>query len=84
MQHTKIWTEFVDFDCTGHPMWQVEIETLDLTHFEEYFISYLSDLLPELELAEDHVCRNQQFKEIYVQTMLHCKHEYDPKLELPA
>ena len=80
MQHTKTWTEFVDFDCTGQPMWQVEIETLDLTHFEEFFISYLADALPGLE--EDPCTRYEQFKDLYVQCRLDAQHEYDPNTAL--
>ena len=80
MRHEKTWTEFVDFDCTGHPMWAIETETLELTPFEAYFIGYLADSLPGLD--EDPSIRYAQFKEIYVQCRLDAQHEYDSNAAL--
>lgn len=79
---SKCWTQLCGFSREGYPLLQRETETVELSHFQELFISYLAEVLPGLD--EDPSARYRQFRELYVQTLLTCYHEYSPNAPLPA
>lgn len=77
----KHWTRLSGFSREGYPLLARETETVELSHFQELFISYLAEVLPGLD--EDPSLRYRQFREIYVDCLLTCQHEYSPDCELP-
>lgn len=80
---SKQWIQLRGFSKHGYPLLQRETETVELSHFQELFISYLADTIPGLELDEDPSARYRQFRELYVDCLLTCQHEYTPDCELP-
>lgn len=75
---SRTWTTSFKYTPEGKPTFNTETETVELTNFDEYFIHYLSDYLPTINISPDGdgLDRLQQFRELYVQTLLEAKHEY--------
>jgi hypothetical protein len=77
--YTKTWNTFAGYDFCGNPIFQTETQHLLISHFDEYFIEYLSDQLATLQINpnDDGLERYEQFKELYIQCRLDCQHEYE-------
>lgn len=78
-KYSKTWNTFAGFNLEGWPVTKVtDAQTIELSNFDEYFIHRLSDHLPTLDMEPegDGIARMNQFKELYIQTLLEARHEY--------
>lgn len=77
-KYTRSWYTFVGFNSQGRPQLNTETHTVEISNFDEYFIHYLSDYLPTITMNPDGdgLDRLQEFKELYIQTLLEAKREY--------
>jgi hypothetical protein len=77
-KYTKSWDTFNGFDSQGQALFETETQTLELNNFEEYFIHYLNDYLPTIDMNPDGdgLDRLQQFKDLYIQCRLDAQREY--------
>jgi len=77
--YTKTWDTFCGYDFLGNPQFTTETQHLLISKFDEFFIHYLSDHLPHLQINpnDDGLERAEQFKELYIQCRLDCQHEYE-------
>ena len=78
--YTKEHLEQFWFDESGKPKCRTTTTEFKLDEFTEFFIHYLSDHLPQLDLDENRcsVERLHEFKQLYIDCMLHSLYEYDP------
>lgn len=76
--YSKSWDTFCGFDTQGEPLFETEWQHVQLSNFDEYFIHYLSDHLPTLNMNPDGdgLDRLQEFKELYIQCRLDAQREY--------
>jgi hypothetical protein len=77
--HTKSWDTFRGFDNQGYPQFYTETQHLLISRFDEYFLHYLSDHLPQIAMNPqgDGLDRAREFQDLYIQCRLDAQHEYD-------
>jgi hypothetical protein len=81
--YSKTWpTSKVNFDAGGRPYLNTETETVYLTEFDDYFIHQLSDRIQASTATPgDGLCIITAFRNLYIQTLLDCRHDYSPDAE---
>jgi len=66
------------FDSQGHTLITTETKTVELTEFDDFFIHMLNDYLPTITMNPDGdgLDRLQEFRKLYIETLLEAQREY--------
>lgn len=78
-KYSKTWANGnMQFSKAGKLCFETETKTIELTEFDEFFIHMLNDYLPTITMNPDGdgLDRLQEFRQLYIETLLEAEREY--------